>query len=212
MLSSHVPVSQMQDNMNKQSEISHPLERVEIEQMNFASESCESEMDNGAQAASIDGSDLSSSADQPATGLCAAEIPEGNGAIPVESVDACNYSANSSRGSPWYDLRRDAAILVSQSLQRGRKNIWQLSTSRVSVLLSSTAFCSTSIHQFLRNYEDLKIFVLAGEAFCGDEAAELRTKLKAACDNYYGNYHKQNISVSSLFVLSGQDILLISVY
>ncbi|XP_074286153.1 uncharacterized protein LOC141611501 [Silene latifolia] len=102
-------------------------------------------------------------------------------------------SSTSSSGSPWYELRRDATLLISQSLQRGRKNLWQLVASRVSVLLSSSAFCSASIHQFLRNYEDLSIFVLAGEAFCGIEAAEFTKKLKVACESYYSNFHKQNI-------------------
>ncbi|KAH9605561.1 hypothetical protein KSS87_018864 [Heliosperma pusillum] len=101
----------------------------------------------------------------------------------------------SSSGSPWYELRRDATLLISQSLQRGRKNLWQLVTSRVSVLLASSAFCSASIHQFLRNYEDLNIFVLAGEAFCGLEAAEFAKKLKVACESYYSNFHKQNIYI-----------------
>ncbi|XP_057519242.1 uncharacterized protein LOC130799945 isoform X2 [Amaranthus tricolor] len=102
-------------------------------------------------------------------------------------------SAMLNSGSPWYELRRDATALVSQSLQRGCKNFWQLMTSRVSVLLSSAAFSSTSIHQFLKNYEDLNIYVLAGEAFCGVEASEFRKKLKAACETYFSNFHKQNI-------------------
>lgn len=105
-------------------------------------------------------------------------------------------NAMSNSGSPWYELRRDATALVSQSLQRGCKNFWQLMTSRVSVLLSSAAFSSTSIHQFLKNYEDLNIYVLAGEAFCGVEASEFRKKLKAACETYFSNFHKQNVYVS----------------
>ncbi|KAF2300702.1 hypothetical protein GH714_015223 [Hevea brasiliensis] len=85
----------------------------------------------------------------------------------------------SSSGSPWYQLRKDATAFVSQTLQRGQKNFWQLTTSRVSVLLSSSAVGSMSIHQFLKNYEDLNVFILAGDTFCGVEAVEFRQKLKA---------------------------------
>lgn len=102
-------------------------------------------------------------------------------------------STASSSGSPQYQLRKDATEFVSQMLQRGRKNLWQLTTSRVSVLLSSTAVCSTSIHQFLKNYEDLNVFILAGEAFCGVEAVEFRQKLKGVCENYFAAFHRQNI-------------------
>ncbi|KAF2321725.1 hypothetical protein GH714_001889 [Hevea brasiliensis] len=99
----------------------------------------------------------------------------------------------SSSGSPWYHLRKDATAFVSQTLQRGRKNLWQLTTSRVSVLLSSSAVGSISIHQFLKNYEDLNLFILAGEAFCGVEAVEFRQKLKVVCENYFVAFHRQNI-------------------
>ncbi|XP_023537423.1 syndetin-like [Cucurbita pepo subsp. pepo] len=102
-------------------------------------------------------------------------------------------STASTSGSPWYHLRKDAISFVSQILQKGRKNLWQLSTSRVSVLLSSVAVCSTSIHQFLKNYEDLNVFILAGEAFCGVEAVEFRQKFKIVCENYYGTFHKQSM-------------------
>ena len=105
-------------------------------------------------------------------------------------------STVSTSGSPWYHLRKDAINFVSQTLQRSRKNLWQLSTSRVSVLLSSAAVCSTSIHQFLKNYEDLNVFILAGEAFCGVEAVEFRQKLKIVCENYYVAFHKQSMHVS----------------
>ncbi|XP_065865505.1 uncharacterized protein [Euphorbia lathyris] len=99
----------------------------------------------------------------------------------------------SSSGSPWYQLRNDATVFVSQTLQRGRKNLWQLTTSRVSVLLSSSAVGSMSIPQFLKNYEDLSVFILAGEAFCGVEAVEFRQKLKAICENYFSAFHRQNV-------------------
>ncbi|KAK6163455.1 hypothetical protein DH2020_000319 [Rehmannia glutinosa] len=102
-------------------------------------------------------------------------------------------SAASSSGSPWFVLRKDAVLFVSHALQRGRRNLWQLTTSRVAVLLSSSAVSSTSIHQFLRNYEDLSIFILAGEAFCGTEAIEFRQKLKSICEGYFAAFHRQNI-------------------
>ncbi|KAH6772710.1 coiled-coil protein [Perilla frutescens var. frutescens] len=102
-------------------------------------------------------------------------------------------SAASSSGSPWFLLRKDAVTFVSFALQRGRRNLWQLTTSRISVLLSSSAVSSTSIHQFLRNYEDLSIFILAGEAFCGAEAIEFRQKVKSICEGYFAAFHRQNI-------------------
>ncbi|KAK7257667.1 hypothetical protein RIF29_31807 [Crotalaria pallida] len=95
--------------------------------------------------------------------------------------------------SPWYHLRKEATTFVSQTLQRGRRNLWHLSASRVSVLLSSAAACSASIHQFLKNYEDLSVFILAGEAFCGFEAIEFRQKLKVVCENYFIAFHRQNV-------------------
>ncbi|KAF9684812.1 hypothetical protein SADUNF_Sadunf04G0157500 [Salix dunnii] len=104
-----------------------------------------------------------------------------------------NGSEASSNESPWYHLRKDATAFVSQTLQRGRKILWQLTTSRVSVLLSSAAISSMSTHQFLKNYEDLNVFILAGEAFCGIEAVEFRQKLKAVCENYFLAFHRQNI-------------------
>ncbi|CAA7390862.1 unnamed protein product [Spirodela intermedia] len=111
-----------------------------------------------------------------------------------KSVDGENdVNIASSRSSPFYWLRRDSAAFVSQILDRGRKNLWQLTTSRVSVLLSCPVVCSTSIHHFLRNYEDLKVFILAGEAFCGMEAVEFRQKLKIACESYLATFHRQNI-------------------
>lgn len=113
---------------------------------------------------------------------------------PVE--EAKDDRATSTSGSPWYQLRKDATGFVSQTLQRGRRNLWQLTTSRVSVLLSSSAVCSASIHQFLKNYEDLSVFILAGEAFCGVEAVEFRQKLKVVCENYFRAFHRQNIYVS----------------
>ncbi|KAF5931054.1 hypothetical protein HYC85_031927 [Camellia sinensis] len=123
---------------------------------------------------------------------------ETNGSVCINSSDSVDESRNggseaSSSGSPWFQLRKDATVFVSQTLQRGRKNLWQLTTSRVSVLLSSAAVSSSSIHQFLINYEDLNIFILAGEAFCGAKAVEFRQKVKAVCENYFVAFHRQNI-------------------
>ncbi|KAI3417268.1 uncharacterized protein J3R85_014534 [Psidium guajava] len=124
--------------------------------------------------------------------------PRTAGTFPVGTPDTDGVGRNddgdaSSSGSPRYQLRKDATNFLSQTLQRGRRNLWQLTTSRMSVLLSSPAVCSTSIHQFLRNYEDLSVFILAGEAFCGFEAVEFRSKLKAVCDNYFLSFHRQNV-------------------
>ncbi|KAG2308426.1 hypothetical protein Bca52824_028174 [Brassica carinata] len=95
--------------------------------------------------------------------------------------------------SPWYYLRKESAAFVSETQQRGRRNLWQLTTSRVSVLLSSPAVSSTSIHQFLKNYEDLSVFILAGEAFCGFEVVDFREKLKGVCVNYFTAFHRQSM-------------------
>lgn len=116
----------------------------------------------------------------------------------LANEDRKDDSPASTSGSPWYQLRKDATACVSQTLQRGCKNLWQLTTSRVSVLLSSSAVSSSSIHQFLKNYEDLSVFILAGETFCGIEAAEFRQKLKVVCENYFVSFHRQNIYVSCL--------------
>ncbi|KAG4385386.1 hypothetical protein GLYMA_12G083200v4 [Glycine max] len=102
-------------------------------------------------------------------------------------------SATSSIESPWYHLRKEATTFVSQTLQRGRRNLWHLTASRVSVLLSSATAYTASIHQFLKNYEDLSIFILTGEAFCGIEAVEFRQKLKVVCENYFIAFHRQNM-------------------
>ncbi|KAK8463967.1 hypothetical protein PHAVU_011G088000 [Phaseolus vulgaris] len=102
-------------------------------------------------------------------------------------------SATLSNESPWYHLRKEATTFVSQTLQRGRRNLWHLTASRVSVLLSSAAVCTASIHQFLKNYEELSVFILTGEAFCGIEAVEFRQKLKAVCENYFTAFHRQNV-------------------
>ncbi|KAL6967121.1 hypothetical protein U1Q18_032925 [Sarracenia purpurea var. burkii] len=126
-----------------------------------------------------------------------ANAAETNGSMCINSIDSVDESRIgndvSSSGSPWFQLRKDATVFVSQTLQRGRKNLWQLTASRVSVLLSSDAVSSTSIHQFLRNYEDLNVFILAGEAFCSSEVVEFRQKVKAVCENYFVAFHRQNI-------------------
>lgn len=110
------------------------------------------------------------------------------------SNDVC-----SSHHSPFYQLRKDAIVYVSRALDRGRKNLWHFTTSRLSALLSCSSVCSTSTHQFLRNYEDLNVFILAGEAFCGIEALEFRQRLKTVCESYMANFHRQNLLVSLTF-------------
>lgn len=122
--------------------------------------------------------------------------PSSAAEINCQVEEVRNDSEASSSGSPWYQLRKEATTFVSQTLQRGRKNLWQLTTSRISVLLSSAAVGSTSIHQFLKIYEDLNVFILAGEAFCGFEAVDFRQKLKAVCENYFVAFHRQNVYVS----------------
>lgn len=145
----------------------------------------------------------SSSREEAARASSLVETTNSTGLPCIDSHDPVNEArkednAASSIESPWYHLRKEATAFVSQTLQRGRRNLWHLTTSRVSVLLSSDAACTTSIHQFLKNYEDLSIFILAGEAFCGIEAVEFRRKLKAVCENYFMAFHRQNVHVSDL--------------
>ncbi|XP_004506085.1 uncharacterized protein [Cicer arietinum] len=121
-----------------------------------------------------------------------ASSPYSDSHDPVNEARKEENSA-SSIDSPWYHLRKEATTFVSQTLQRGRKNLWHLTASRISVLLSSAAACSASIHQFLKNYEDLSVFILTGEAFCGIEAVEFRQKLKVVCENYFIAFHRQNV-------------------
>ncbi|XWS28656.1 hypothetical protein CRYUN_Cryun25bG0089600 [Craigia yunnanensis] len=140
----------------------------------------------------------SSSVEESTTGTSSADASETMNSGNVESHKPVSEGRNgdgatSSSGSPWYQLRKEAIAFVSQTLQRGRKNLWQLTTSRISVLLSSAASSSTSIHQYLKCYEDLNTFILAGEAFCGVEAVEFRQKLKGVCENYFSAFHRQNI-------------------
>ncbi|KAI3748213.1 hypothetical protein L6452_11156 [Arctium lappa] len=148
--------------------------------------SSSSEVDVGFPSQSFQQEPSLASAEEPLTGSFIPHDPSG-----LESRD--DGSGASSSGSPWFQLRNDATLFVSQTLQRGRNYLWQLATSRVSVLLSSAAVSSTSIHQFLKIYEDLNMFILAGEAFCGAEAVEFRQKVKAFCESYYIAFHRQNI-------------------
>lgn len=106
------------------------------------------------------------------------------------------HAATSSNNSPFYQLRIDATTFVSQTMERGRRNLWQLTTSRVSALLSCSAVSSASTLQFLKNYEDLNIFILAGEAFSGVEASELRQRLRSISESYMAAFHRQNVYVS----------------
>lgn len=187
----------MQESLNRQNDISQKPE--EVQSMNLGTGTYEDRVDNESLAASSERLGHSCSAGEYASGN-SADASGTNGSLPGDCNGMSDFPLDdntmSNSGSPWYELRRDATALVSQSLQRGCKNFWQLMTSRVSVLLSSAAFCSTSIHQFLKNYEDLNVYVLAGEAFCGVDASEFRKKLKAACESYFSNFHKQNIYVS----------------
>ncbi|KAJ0778351.1 putative vacuolar protein sorting-associated protein [Helianthus annuus] len=149
----------------------------------------DSSSQNGSLSEPVGQGPNSASAQEPTTPATSFSDPSGS-----EPRD--DGSAASSSGSSWFQLRSDATTFVSQTLQRGRRNLWQLATSRLSVLLSADAVGSTSIHQFLKIYEDLNVFILAGEAFCGVEAAEFRLKVKAICENYYASFHRQNIYVS----------------
>ncbi|KAG8488577.1 hypothetical protein CXB51_016514 [Gossypium anomalum] len=147
---------------------------------------------------SVDRTPGSSSLEESTRSTSSTDISEGTYYGNVESHQPVSEGRNgdgatSSSGSPWYHLRKEAIAVVSQTLLRGRKNLWQLTTSRVLALLSSSA-ASTSIHQFLKNYEDLNTFILAGEAFCGVEVVEFRKKLKGVCENYFSAFHQQNIS------------------
>ncbi|XP_010666007.2 uncharacterized protein LOC104883225 [Beta vulgaris subsp. vulgaris] len=183
-----------EESLNRQNDISQKPE--EVQSMNLGTGTYEDRVDNESLAASSERLGHSCSAGEYASGN-SADASGTNGSLPGDCNGMSDFPLDdntmSNSGSPWYELRRDATALVSQSLQRGCKNFWQLMTSRVSVLLSSAAFCSTSIHQFLKNYEDLNVYVLAGEAFCGVDASEFRKKLKAACESYFSNFHKQNI-------------------
>ncbi|XP_009356960.2 syndetin isoform X1 [Pyrus x bretschneideri] len=157
---------------------------------------CSSQKVNGSLAESVDIVPGSAYIDESTT-TCSLVEPAGNTTSTnyQNLVDEASKddSTTSTSGSPWYQLRKDATAFVSQTLQRGRKNLWQLTATRVSVLLSSASVSSASIHQFLKNYEDLGVFILAGEAFCGIEAADFRQKLKAVCENYFLAFHRQNI-------------------
>ncbi|ESQ51257.1 hypothetical protein EUTSA_v10016162mg [Eutrema salsugineum] len=142
--------------------------------------------------------DLSSAVSSGSIPSCAisAEKSDGSGtssSVQQASNNTVDESRDSSGDSPWYYLRKESAAFVSETLQRGRRNLWQLTTSRVSVLLSSPAASSTSIHQFLKNYEDLSVFILAGEAFCGFEVIDFREKLKGVCENYFTAFHRQSM-------------------
>lgn len=182
-----------------------PFSSGDVQQMDSdRRNSCNSQGVNGSVSESVEGMPGSSTEECTATSC----LVETTGTTIATSLDSQNtvgeaYDDNieSSCGSPWYELRKDATAFVAQTLQRGRKNLWQLTTSRLSVLLSSAAVCSTSMHQFLRNYEDLNVFILSGEAFCGVEAVEFRQKLKLVCENYFVAFHRQNIHVSLLYQL-----------
>ncbi|XP_073267320.1 uncharacterized protein [Populus alba] len=169
----------------------HEIMSFQLESMDLVFQASDMKQDslgsNGSLPQSVDGMLGSSSVDESTT---------------TSMYQDCNFDVDETKsnggeapssGSPWYHLRKEATTFVSQTLQRGRKNLWQLTTSRVSVLLSSAVISSMSVHQFLKNYNDLNVFILAGEAFCGVEAIEFRQKLKAVCENYLLAFHRQNI-------------------
>ncbi|KAL2897172.1 Syndetin, partial [Bienertia sinuspersici] len=187
-------VSQMHENLDRQHDFSQKPEEFQL--MNIGSGAYDSRVDDDSLVATCERLEGSSTGEY--ASRISATVDSGiDGSLPGNSSKLSDLPQDDNTmpnsGSPWFELRRDAAALVSQSLQRGCKNFWQLMTSRVSVLISSAAFCSTSIHQFLKNYEELNTYILAGEAFCGVEASEFRNKLKAACESYFSNFHKQNI-------------------
>ncbi|GMY15915.1 isoform 3 of syndetin, partial [Fagus crenata] len=182
----------------KQKEKDIPWSSGEVQQIDSDTrKSCNGQGVNGSLAESVNRMS-GSSMEESTTTSCLVETNRTTALTRLDSQDIDDETRKddriaSSSGSPWYQLRKDATAFVSQTLQRGRKNLWQLTTSRVSVLLSSAAVCSTSIHQFLKNYEDLNVFILAGEAFCGVEAVEFRQKLKVVCETYFIAFHRQNI-------------------
>lgn len=186
----------------KQNENDNSWHSGEVQQIDsIAGIACDSQGIDGSPSPSVDKMPGSSSVKESKFTVSLADPIGATGSVYVDSHYEVDEARNdgtgaSSSGSPWYQLRKEATAFVSQTLQRGRKNLWQLTTSRLSVLLSSAAVGSTSIHQFLKNYEDLNVFILAGEAFCGAEALEFRQKLKVVCENYFLAFHRQNIHVS----------------
>ncbi|KAF3793419.1 Syndetin [Nymphaea thermarum] len=126
-------------------------------------------------------SDLSNKPQDSSSPLCDGQRPV------IEAADDPTPSSSSSCDQ----LRKESVAYIAQALQKGRRNLWHLTASRVSVLLSCSAASSTSTHQFLKNYEDLNSFVLAGEAFCGAEASEFRQRLKIVSENYLASLHRQ---------------------
>ncbi|KAL2897195.1 Syndetin, partial [Bienertia sinuspersici] len=186
--------NEMHENLDRQHDFSQKPEEFQL--MDIGSGTYDSRVDDDSLVATCERLEGSSTGEY-ASRISASDDSGIDGSLPGNSSKLSDLPQDDNTmpnsGSPWFELRRDAAALVSQSLQRGCKNFWQLMTSRVSVLISSAAFCSTSIHQFLKNYEELNTYILAGEAFCGVEASEFRNKLKAACESYFSNFHKQNI-------------------
>lgn len=171
-----------------------------VPEVNFVSRNSNlSEAENGFASTSVDTIRDSTSATEPVTstssGVDATRISESQPPFANTSISELrdDSGATSGSGSPWDLLREDAIAFVSQTLQRGRRNLWHLTSSRVSVLLSSSAVFSTSVHQFLKNFEDLNVFILAGESFCGVEAVESRQRLKSVCENYFSAFHRQNV-------------------
>ncbi|XP_074329099.1 uncharacterized protein LOC141666799 isoform X2 [Apium graveolens] len=169
----------------------------EYEHVSLVADSDTSHKTDSTSSLSIGRAPISNLMEEPANVALSDDILSNGSVYPVpvtpESEARDGGKEASSSGSPWLLLRSDATVFVSQTLQRGRKNLLQLATSRMAVLLSSSAVCSTSIHQFLKNYEDLNVFILLGESFSGVEAVEFRQKVKSICENYFAAFHRQNI-------------------
>ncbi|XP_024961297.1 syndetin-like isoform X4 [Cynara cardunculus var. scolymus] len=191
-----VPMGQVSHEVQKQADETGSSKNVQ-QAGSLSQYSCSSEVDVGFPSQSFQREPNLASMEEPLTSAIIFSDESGTGSFiphdPSGSESRDDGGGASSSGSPWFQLRNDATVFVSETLQRGRNYLWQLATSRVSVLLSSAAVSSASIHQFLKIYEDLNIFILAGEAFCGAEAVEFRQKVKAFCENYYIAFHRQNI-------------------
>ncbi|XP_024374840.1 uncharacterized protein [Physcomitrium patens] len=99
-------------------------------------------------------------------------------------------------------VRREEVVTatVARALERGRKTVWELAARRVAALLSNDAVCLSTPHQFLQSLDWVNKFILAGEAFCGAEAASLRTKLTKQSEQYFGAYHCQNLEILRMHV------------
>ncbi|GBG89839.1 hypothetical protein CBR_g49688 [Chara braunii] len=92
-------------------------------------------------------------------------------------------------------VRKETTSTVRKALEKGRKTVWELAARRVSSLLASDAICSASPHHFLQSLELTNKFILAGEAFSGAEAVQLRARLAKQSERYFRTFHRQNLEV-----------------